>query len=156
MKFNPTKCNIISLSRGQSKQLNFIPCMGLSWNMSKRPSIKYLGVILSDDLQWARNINSIVAKSGSTLGLLGRNFFHCPPVPPTPTPRLEYCSSVCDPHYTKDVNTIERIQRRAARFVTNQHHPTPTPPLHDVQNSEGRGGDQSSRLPHQGRQTHQE
>ena len=39
MKFNPSNCNIISLSMGQTQLPNSIPCIGSSWTMFKRPSI---------------------------------------------------------------------------------------------------------------------
>ena len=35
--------------------------------------------------------------------------------------RLEYAASVWDPHVTKQKQAIENVQRRAARWVTNQH-----------------------------------
>ena len=34
-------------------------------------------------------------------------------------PRLEYCCSVWDPHHKKYQDKLEMVQRRAARFVTN-------------------------------------
>ena len=39
-------------------------------------------------------------------------------------PNLEYCASVWDPHTNKDINKIEMVQRRAARFATNSYHNT--------------------------------
>ena len=36
-------------------------------------------------------------------------------------PHLEYAASVWDPHVTKQKQAIEKVQRRAARWVTNQH-----------------------------------
>ena len=36
-------------------------------------------------------------------------------------PHLEYAPSVWDPHVTKKKQAIEKVQRRAARWVTNQH-----------------------------------
>ena len=36
-------------------------------------------------------------------------------------PHLEYATSVWDPHVTKQKQAIEKVQRRAARWVTNQH-----------------------------------
>ena len=36
-------------------------------------------------------------------------------------PHLEYAASVWDPHVTKHKQAIEKVQRRAARWVTNQH-----------------------------------
>ena len=36
-------------------------------------------------------------------------------------PHLEYAAFVWDPHVTKQKQTIEKVQRRAARWVTKQH-----------------------------------
>ena len=36
-------------------------------------------------------------------------------------PHLEYVVSVWDPRVTKQQQEIEKVQRRAARCVTNQH-----------------------------------
>jgi len=35
--------------------------------------------------------------------------------------RLEYCAAVWDPYLIKDINTLEGIQRCAARFVIQDH-----------------------------------
>jgi len=34
---------------------------------------------------------------------------------------VEYASSVWDPHLQKDINKLEMIQRRSARYVTNRY-----------------------------------
>ena len=36
-------------------------------------------------------------------------------------PRLEYCASIWDPHQKDYKNQLERVQRRAARFVLNNN-----------------------------------
>ena len=80
-----------------------------------------------DDLQWANHIQSIAAKSSSTLGLLKRNLSKCPQKLREQAyislirSRLEYCAAVWDPYLIKDINTLEGIQRRAARFVIQDH-----------------------------------
>ena len=42
-------------------------------------------------------------------------------------PKLEYCSSICDPHHQKYIDKVEMVQQRAARFAMNaprfQHNP---------------------------------
>jgi hypothetical protein len=38
-------------------------------------------------------------------------------------PALEYASTVWDPHTQANINKVESIQRRAARFVTNNYDP---------------------------------
>ena len=39
-------------------------------------------------------------------------------------PTLEYASAVWDPHTRTQINQIEKVQRRAARYVTNRYHNT--------------------------------
>ena len=62
-----------------------------------------------------------------TLGFLWRNLRSCPPYIKSScykslvVPIIEYGSMVWDPHLHKDINKIENIQRRAARFVKNDY-----------------------------------
>ena len=64
-----------------------------------------------------------MGKASRTLGFLRRNLGKCPEYVKDQAyttlirPRLEYCSSVWDPHTQKHVKNIEGIQRRAVRFV---------------------------------------
>ena len=39
-------------------------------------------------------------------------------------PSLEYACSVWDPYFAEDINKLESIQRRAARYVTGRLHNT--------------------------------
>ena len=56
------------------------------------------------------------------MGLIKRNLWNCPrKVRETAytsivRPKLEYASASWHPHYKKDVSTLERVQRKAARF----------------------------------------
>ena len=62
------------------------------------------------------------------LGLLWRNLRHCPPnikeaaYKSYVRPKVEYCSAIWDPHTQKDINKLEMVQNRGARFVTNTPH----------------------------------
>ena len=68
-------------------------------------------------------MNITANKGNATLGFLRRNLKSCPVklkemaylglVRST----LEYSASIWDPYLSKDINTIEKVQRRAARFV---------------------------------------
>ena len=42
------------------------------------PSTSYLGVELSSDLRWNKQVKKTVAKGNQTLGVLKRNLRHCP------------------------------------------------------------------------------
>ena len=39
-------------------------------------------------------------------------------------PILEYAAPVWDPHLQQDIDALEKVQRRAARFVLTRHHNT--------------------------------
>jgi len=39
-------------------------------------------------------------------------------------PKLEYACAAWDPYLQKDINSLERVQRKAARFCTNGYQPT--------------------------------
>ena len=90
---------------------------------------KYLGVLISADLSWSPHISSITGKATSTLGFLGRNLRKCLAqlkerahiafVRST----LDYASPIWDPFLKHDINNLEKINHRAACFVTWDYHP---------------------------------
>ena len=88
---------------------------------------KYLRVTLSDDLQRSKHISNLSVKAGSTLGLLRRNLSQCPQALREQVyislirSRLEYCSTTWDPHLVKDIDSLENIQRWAARFTVQDY-----------------------------------
>ena len=97
--------------------------------LSETRSSKYLGVSFNYDLSWSDHIQNTATKGNKTLGFLRRNFRRCTPSVKATTyktmvrPILEYASTVWDPAEgdTGDVNSLERVQRRAARFVVNNY-----------------------------------
>ena len=92
------------------------------------PSNPYLGLEISHDLKWHSHVNNITSKASRTLGFLQRNLQHC-----TKDCRrtaylslvrstLEYGSIIWDSHYKCDIDKLERIQNRAARFIKKDYH----------------------------------
>ena len=87
---------------------------------------KYLGVTITEDLARAPHINNIAGNANAKIGFLWRNFRFC-----TRELReqayftwvrfiIEYSASVWDPHYNKDITTLDKVQRRASRFVVGE------------------------------------
>ena len=126
MKFNASKCTILSISKSP-KLHKYYTLAGVV--LDHVHEAKYLGLVLSEDLQWAQHIQAVTSKSNSILGLLRRNIYHCPVKLREQAyitlirSRLEYCCTVWDPHLSKDSNKLEMVQRRAARFVAHEHDP---------------------------------
>ena len=88
-------------------------------------STKYLGVTFTEKLTWDAHISSISGAANRMLGFVARNLKHCPRALKEKAymsyvrPKLEYCSSVWDPHHQNDIKRLEMTQHRATRFVTN-------------------------------------
>jgi hypothetical protein len=67
----------------------------------------------------------VISKANRTLGFLRRNIYKCPQDIKAQAyislvrPHFEYASSVWDPFRKCHINTLEMVQRKAARFATS-------------------------------------
>ena len=126
MRFQPVKCNMMQLTnkRSSKKQANYTLEGTVLENVE---SIKYLGVTITNDLKWNTHISNVCTKANRTLGFLRRNLYSCPPDVKEAAykglvqPVLEYGSSVWDPHTLGLQEELEKVQNRAARFVTGNY-----------------------------------
>ena len=88
---------------------------------------KYLGVTISDDLRWNRLVADLTGRANKLRGLLRRNLSTCDGRVKEAAylglirPLLEYASQAWDPFTDNLSNEIEKIQRRAARFVRSDY-----------------------------------
>ena len=88
---------------------------------------KYLGVTLSDDLEWSKHIATMTNKATSKLSFLRRNMKVCPEKLKQTAyfslirSSMEYGATVWDPYQKCDSDKVERVQRRAARFVKSMY-----------------------------------
>ena len=126
MSFNPDKCEIIHISR---KQKTIIFQYTLHIQVLKSPSkAKYLGVTITNDLTSNHHINNITNKAHASLRFIKRNVKTNSiktkelAYKTYVRPKVEYCSVVCRyPWQKQQINKIEMIQRRAARYTLNQY-----------------------------------
>ena len=99
-----------------------------------------LGLQIDSTLDWSTDISSMVSRGYSKLSFLRRNLKGCPSKLRGTTyfslvrPSLEYCCSVWHPHQNFNSDKIEKIQRKAARFVSNKYGRTDSVSamLHDL------------------------
>ena len=77
LRFNPRKCNIMRATHATRKKIEF-PYTLDDTPLADTPSTSYLGVELSSDLRWNKQVKKTVAKGNQTLGVLKRNLRHCP------------------------------------------------------------------------------
>ena len=119
LAINPTKCSLLIISRKRLK-----PSVSLRINSINIPlvnSVKYLGITISSDLKSNAHIASACKSAKQKLGLLYRNFHQADKETLTHLykslvlPKLDYCSSVWDPHTAALANSLESVQSLAAR-----------------------------------------
>lgn len=133
MVLNLGKCAVISITHSPNK-ICFV--YGLANVVLERvSSIKDLGVIIDEKLSFKQHVEMITRKSYKMLGFIfrcGKYFrdqssmlllFNA-----LVRNRLEYCSSVWNPHYEGAIDRIERVQKKFTRmfyFKFNMEHPRP-------------------------------
>ena len=125
MAFHPEKCVVIQVaSKRRTISADYVLH---NHHLDVVDSSKYLGVTISNNLKWDRHIDNITAKANRTLGFLKRNLRGCRTSARARAyeaivrPTLEYAASIWDPHTTRQVTQIEKVQRRSARFVTRNY-----------------------------------
>jgi hypothetical protein len=128
MEFHPQKCQIIPITRNKNPIINKYTLNSHILETTK--NAKYLGVTLTSDLSWNQHIDNITKKANRTLGFVRRNVRVSSQHIKTQAyftlvrPLLEYASPVWDPYTQQNINKIEMVQRRAARYVCNRYHNT--------------------------------
>ena len=81
-------------------------------------------------MKWTPHVNNICAKANKTIGFLKRNInisnksIKEKAYKSLVRPTVEYASAAWNPHQKGDIQKLEMIQRRAARFVQNRYHNT--------------------------------
>jgi len=80
-------------------------------------------VSASSDLRWHEHVNSVSSRDSKTLNFIRCNVYCCPLNTKATAyislvrPHLEYAAAAWDPYLVVDCEQLEKVQRRAARFV---------------------------------------
>ena len=128
MEFNPGKCQVIHVTTSRYPLRTDYVLHGQV--LETTTSARYLGVDISDNLNWSDHINRVTSKASSSLGFIRRNIptrhqqLRSAAYKAVVRPQLEYAASVWDPHTVIHINQIERVQRRAARWVMSDFQRT--------------------------------
>lgn len=123
MIFNASKCLHLTITRKSSpiQSKYFIS----NHAIQQVTSAKYLGITITNSLSWSEHITNITNKANSTRAFLQRNLNHCQIAVKSACyntyvrPILEYASTIWSPYLSCDINRVEMVQRRSARFVYN-------------------------------------
>lgn len=115
-------------------------CLSFPYSLASIPLVevtnyKYLGVTITNTLKWNSHISNICASSFRKLCLLRHKLKQAPAEAKQLAylslirPKLEYAAIVWDPHTKQNIDALERIQRKAIRFIYSKYRKTDSPTL---------------------------
>ena len=125
LRFHPDKCQVLRVSRGRRTITHHYTLFGTK--LQDTESIKYLGVNITSDLRWNKQVDAVRSRANSKLGFLRRNVrvastqLKSQLYSTVVRSGLEYASTVWCPHEAKLINGLESVQRRAARWAVNRY-----------------------------------
>jgi hypothetical protein len=119
MLFNIDKCKVMHFGSRNVHATYEINGMVLSEVEAERD----LGVIVQGNLKWDQQCAQVVNKANRVLGMIKRSFSYIDIdmflalYKSLIRPHLEYCIQAWRPFLVKDVDLLERVQRRATKLV---------------------------------------
>ena len=125
MKFNPSKCGVIHVTRDRTPVSSEYLLHGHI--LESIGGSKYLGVEISGNLSFNNHIRKICTSASRSLGFIKRHIRTKSPAiremayKTLVRPLANHSSSVWSPYTQKNIKKIEMIQRRAARWTLDNN-----------------------------------
>ena len=126
LDFNAIKCKYMLISKRREPILPVVLTVNSS-PLERVDAYKYLGVWITSDLTWSKQVMEVCKKARQKIGIMYRKYYQHA-TPPTMLqlylscirPDLEYAVPAWDPYQQCLINSLEAVQKFAMRVCTKQ------------------------------------
>jgi hypothetical protein len=119
MRFNTDKCKVLHIG-SRNEKANYVMDGNQLKTIEKEVD---LGVTISNNLKPSMQCSDVVKKANKMIGFIGRSFEYKTKdtiltlYNALVRPLLEYCVQAWCPYYQKDIDKLERVQRRVTKII---------------------------------------
>ena len=123
MKFNVAKCHSTRVIRHLPDKHILFDYTLHQQKLEQVQSAKYLGITITDNLDWGQHVSEISCKATKTMGFLRRYLALAPRHPKEVAyktlvrPQFEYAALIWNPYHKFQIQEVEKVQRTAARWT---------------------------------------